>query len=201
MCSRPDASSTFHCNTQRLQCCISRPNKRAGWILFFHLNGIHNRFVNRNLIVAFWQCHQHAFGCCPGDIGQRRVANAFWPHKANVQSSLFGLTQNLPHFRVITPEVDKIHIHFFQSCNQCGEIFITCGYTFKQHGIDTRFFQLIAHRTRQAFSVLLFIMNNSQTLWFDFISNELSRRWPLIGIQSCGTQDHLIATRCQISIG
>ena len=50
--------------------------------------------------------------------GQRNVSHTFRPHKLSFQPCRACLTQDLPHFRVITAVVNEVDILFFQTRHQ-----------------------------------------------------------------------------------
>ncbi|MNE52657.1 hypothetical protein D3C80_1473380 [compost metagenome] len=64
------AATALHPGGQRLQCGVGGPDKRPGRIQFLGFQRINHRFVGWNLIVAFRQGHQHAFGSRTGDVRQ-----------------------------------------------------------------------------------------------------------------------------------
>ena len=68
--SRFHATATFHTGRQRLQCGLSCPDEWTGWIQLLGFQCINDRLVGRNLIVTFWQSHQHTFRGITGDVRQ-----------------------------------------------------------------------------------------------------------------------------------
>ena len=98
---------------------------------------------------------------------------------------------------MIAAVVDEIDILFLQARHQGGEIFLTGGDPVEEDHVCPAFFQAILHRTGQTFAVLLFVMYHCDTLRLHFAENVFRRGWPLIGVQTGGAQDQLIAARRQ----
>ena len=183
---------------QRLQRCVGGPDERTAWILFLRLDGIDNRFVRRHLVVVLRLGHQQTFSGFTRDVRQGNVRDTFWPHELRLQTRRTRLTQDLPHFRVVAAVVNEIDVFFLQTRDQGREVFLTGGDTVKEHHVGVRFFQVILHRTGQAFAVLLFVMNNRDALRLHFFHDVFRGGWPLIGVQTGGTQDQLIAARGEL---
>ena len=85
----------------------------------------------------------------------------------------------MAHFRVITTVVNEVDILFLQTGDQRREIFLTRGNPVEEDNICAAFFQPVLNGTRQAFAVLLFVMNNGNALRFNRLEDVFRRGWPL----------------------
>ena len=99
---------------------------------------------------------------------------------------------------MVATVVNEVDILFLQTRHQGREVFLTGGDTIKEHDVSIRFLQVVLHGARQTFTVLLFVMNDRDTLRLHFFDNVFGGRWALIGVQTGGAQDQLIATRRQL---
>ncbi len=88
-----------------------------------------------------------------------------------------------------------------QTGDQRGEIFLTRGNPVEEDNICATFFQPVLNRTRQAFAVLLFVMNNGNALRFNRLEDVFRRGWPLGGVQTGGTHNVLVAALGQLRVG
>ncbi len=106
----------------------------------------------------------------PRDVRQGGVAHAFWPHKLGFQTGGARLAQHLAHFRVVTAVVNEVDILFLQTGDQRGEVFLTGGNAVEEDDVCAAFFQAVLNGARQAFAVLLLVMNDGNTLWLNRVS-------------------------------
>ena len=87
-----------------------------------------------------------------------------------------------------------------QAGNQRGEVFLTGGNAVEEDDVRAAFFQAVLHGARQAFAVLLFVMNNGNALWLNGLEDVFGGGGALRGVQTGGTHNVLVAALGQFRV-
>ena len=87
-----------------------------------------------------------------------------------------------------------------QTGDQRGEVFFTGGNAVEEDDVRTAFFQAVLHGARQAFAVLLFIMNDGNTRWLNGVEDVFGGGGALRGVQTGGTHNVLVAALGQLRV-
>ena len=88
---------------------------------------------------------------------------------------------------MVTTVVNEIDILFLQTRHQSREIFLASGDPIEEHHVSVGFLEVVLHGTRQAFTILLFVVNDRNALRLHFFNDIFGSSRALIGIQTGGT--------------
>ena len=102
---------------------------------------------------------------------------------------------------MVAAVVDEIDILFLQTRYQGREVFLTGGDTVKEHHVSAALLQVILYRAGQALAILLFVVDNRDALRLHFFQDIFCSGWPLIGVQTGGAQNQMIAASRQLRRG
>ena len=80
-----------------------------------------------------------------------------------------------------------------QTSNQRGEVFLTGSDAVEEDDVRATFFQAVLNGTRQAFAVLLLVMNDGNALWLYGFEDKFGGGGSLGRIETGGTHNVLIA--------
>jgi hypothetical protein len=144
---------------------------------FFCFQRINDSAVGRILVIAFRHRHQHAFRRSPAMLDSDALPtpsgpiNGFQPYGAR-------LTQHLPHFRVVAAVVNEVDIFFFRRASSAEKSFSPAVMPSKKTIFALPSFRLL-DGARQTFAVLLFVMNDGDTLRLHFFEDVFGGGRPL----------------------